>query len=409
MKPVQVDDDVEALIGRQLGTRKKVIAGVEIRDAGMQVVHRALEHFPRYPLGVRRQRTEFVVINRRGGDVRRSRRDGEDARPQAVQVDVLGTRHDQLPFIALGHRDQRVDMMLRGEEGDRHDHGGEHPAAARAPSFRQRADRRHQKAEQHGSHRQYRAVSRIVFRGDQAHRTGKHRQAQQRRQPNDAARSSVAAPLHIRAGQQDRADECGAAEVQRVIAMIVVVQHNHTERVRQCFLHEPGNLLEPVMLEGDAYGFDENPGRVQQAHGAVGQGQSADHESHMDESPARGLGQCAVPLRNQGGRERHYIKHGARLINERAHNHEAERNQPLTRGAAGTQAHAHVQRALNDEECAEGEERGGDVRPSDGPSRDHLRGRNQSQQHGETQAGAERPAERAQAAKTDQRQGAQQQ
>jgi len=46
---VQVDNDVEALVDGQLGPRGKVITGVEIRDSGMQVVHRALEHFLRHP------------------------------------------------------------------------------------------------------------------------------------------------------------------------------------------------------------------------------------------------------------------------------------------------------------------------------------------------------------------------
>ena len=107
-----------------------------------------------------------------------------------------------------------------------------------------------------------------------------------------------------------------------------------------------------------------------------------------------------MPLRDQGGRQRHDVEHGARLINQRAHHHEAERHDPLTDGAAGPGAEADGQRAFDGEKSAEGQQRGRDVRPPDGPSRHHLRGRNQSQQHGETQAGAERPTERAQAAKT---------
>ena len=52
-QPVQVDDDIVALVDRQRGTRGEFIARVEIRDLGMQVVHRAFEHFLRHPFGVR--------------------------------------------------------------------------------------------------------------------------------------------------------------------------------------------------------------------------------------------------------------------------------------------------------------------------------------------------------------------
>ena len=49
---VQIDDEIEALVGRQFRSRGKVVARVEIRNFGMQIVHRAFEHFPRYPFGV---------------------------------------------------------------------------------------------------------------------------------------------------------------------------------------------------------------------------------------------------------------------------------------------------------------------------------------------------------------------
>ena len=52
-QPVQVDNDVVAPVNRQFGAGRKFIAGVEIRDLGMQVVHCALEHLLRHPFGVR--------------------------------------------------------------------------------------------------------------------------------------------------------------------------------------------------------------------------------------------------------------------------------------------------------------------------------------------------------------------
>jgi len=116
-----------------------------------------------------------------------------------------------------------------------------------------------------------------------------------------------------------------------------------------------------------------------------------------------------MPLGNHGTRQRHHIKQGARLINQRAPDHEAECDQPLPHGAAASCAHPDVERPLDGEESAEGEKRRRGIRPADGPACDHLRRWDQGEQDRETQARAERPAERAQAPETHQRDRAQQQ
>ena len=133
---------------------------------------------------------------------------------RAVQADVFRAGHDQLPFIALRYGDQRVDMMLRGEESKRNDDGGEHAPAAGTPTFRQCADRCYEETQKHRSHRQDGAVGRVAFRGDQTHGAGKYRQAEQRGEPNDAARTPETAPFHEGTRQQKRPDKGRASQVQ---------------------------------------------------------------------------------------------------------------------------------------------------------------------------------------------------
>ena len=133
---VHVDDHIVMLTGRQLGPRREIIARIDIGDLGVQIVHGALEHLRRHPFRIRRQRTELVVIDRRRGNIGGCRSNGENARPRRrVQAHTLRTLEDQLPFISLGNRNERIRVMLRGKERDRHEQRRQQFAVARIPMF----------------------------------------------------------------------------------------------------------------------------------------------------------------------------------------------------------------------------------------------------------------------------------
>ena len=56
----------------------------------------------------------------------------------------------------------------------------------------------------------------------------------------------------------------------------------------------------------------------------------------------------APALRDQPGRERYHVEHGARLIDECAHHHETQGDQPLPEQAARARGWAHGERAVGE-------------------------------------------------------------
>src|ERR1700722_10511527 len=95
-----------------------------------------------------------------------------------------------------------------------------------------------------------------------------------------------------------------------------------------------------MRLERNSAGLDEDMRGIEQGHGKIGQSERARDKSEMDSRPTPGLRQRALPLYDQRTGERHQIEERARLIDQRTHQHQAQRDSPLGDGASesGTQA-----------------------------------------------------------------------
>ncbi len=130
-------------------------------------------------------------------------------------------------------------------------------------------------------------------------------------------------PFHHGARDQQQTDETGGCDVPLMVAKVVVVQDEKAQGVGHRFVEEPAEFIAPVMFESDSSGFDEYARGVQHDHDAVGQPQRGEDESDVDGQPANGLRDVAPALHDQRGRQRYDVEHGARLVNQRAHDHEA--------------------------------------------------------------------------------------
>ena len=109
-----------------------------------------------------------------------------------------------------------------------------------------------------------------------------------------------------------------------------------------------------------------------------------------------------MPLHDQCGGQWYEIKQSARLINQRAHHQQTERHHPLAKARADRRA-SPVSARLRRRRMPQCQERRDGIRPADRPAGNDLRGRDKGDQYRETQAGVDRPAERPQATKSDQR------
>ena len=142
-------------------------------------MHGALEHLLGHPFGIRRQRTELVVINRRGGNIRRGSRQwrkccGRDAEfrrtccaPSTINCHSLpwGTAMSAYAWCCAVKNAAATRTAA---------------SSLRLPAFqcpRHRVQRGHQEAQEHRRHREYRPVRGVPLGCDQADRASEQRQA----------------------------------------------------------------------------------------------------------------------------------------------------------------------------------------------------------------------------------------